>query len=281
MAEASFLNDADFERYKTLIYNASGIRFTETNRAILESRLRERLRERALDSALVYYNALSADKKELDSFLDSITTNLTRFFRNQAHFDALEKFVIPELIKIKGTSAGSVIKIWSAGCSTGEEPYSIAMLLSEILPFPWRYEIVASDISLKCLMTAKEGFYKDTQVSGVPGAYLTKYFDKVSGGYKARGNIASRIRFDYHNLQNDSGLRGIDLVFCRNVIIYFDEPAQIAVIRRFWDAMAPKSFLFIGHSESLFGMDTQFQFVKTQWATFYRKFVEEGEWRKK
>jgi chemotaxis protein methyltransferase CheR len=273
MADNEFLTDADFTLYRTLIYNESGIHFTSTNRSILESRLKERLREKNVDTIKTYFALISKNKEELKSFLDSITTNLTRFFRNQAHFDALERFVVPELLKIRKGGIGTPLKIWSAGCSTGEEPYTIAMLMQEILPLSWKYEIVASDISLKCLMTAKEGFYADSRISGIPDAYLKKYFDKVEGGYKVHADLMSKIRFDYHNLKNDSGLRNLDIVFCRNVIIYFDEAAQNAVINRFWDSMASKSFLFIGHSESLFGMDTKFEFVKTQWATLYRKFI--------
>jgi len=267
----AFFTDADFNSYKTLIYNESGIFFTATNRSILESRLKEQLRVKSIPDVRTYFNTITKDKEELKLFLDSITTNLTRFFRNQAHFDALEKFVVPELMNIKRASGNTVIKIWSAGCSTGEEPYTIAMLLTEILPAPWKFEIIASDISLKCLMTSKEGFYADSRIEGIPDAYLKKYFDKVEGGYKVHADLMSKIRFDYHNLKNDSGFRNLDVVFCRNVIIYFDEVAQTAVINRFWDAMSSKSFLFIGHSESLFGMNTKFEFVKTQWATLYKK----------
>jgi chemotaxis protein methyltransferase CheR len=273
MADSVFFNDADFERYRNLIYNESGIHFTATNRSILESRLKERLRDKKIDSVGAYFTSITQNKDELKEFLDSITTNLTRFFRNQAHFDALEHYVVPELMQIKKATGNTTIKIWSAGCSTGEEPYTIAMLLSEILPPPWKYEILASDISLKCLMTAKEGFYAEGRIVGIPDNYLKKYFDKVEGGYKIHADIMSRIRFDYHNLSNDSGQRNLDLVFCRNVIIYFDEAAQTAVINRFWDSMASKAFLFIGHSESLFGMETKFEFVKTEWATLYRKFI--------
>ncbi|MDR0599932.1 MAG: protein-glutamate O-methyltransferase CheR [Treponema sp.] len=268
-----FLADADFNAYKTLIYNESGIHFTATNRSILESRLKDRLRNKEIASVQAYFNTISKDKEELKAFLDSITTNLTRFFRNQAHFDALEHYVIPELFKIKKAGGGVTIKVWSAGCSTGEEPYTIAMLLSEILPPPWKFEIIASDISLKCLMTAKEGFYSDSRITGIPGAYLAKYFTKVEGGYKIHADIMSKIRFDYHNLKNDSGHRGLDIVFCRNVIIYFDEAAQAAVMKHFWEAMSNNSFLFIGHSESLFGMNTKFEFIKTQWATLYGKHI--------
>ena len=271
MADTVFLNDANFELYRDMIYKESGITFTPTNRSILESRLKERLREKGLDSVKSYYDKIISDKEELKGFLDSITTNLTRFFRNQAHFDALEKFVIPEVKNIKKTPG--TIRIWSAGCSTGEEPYTISMLMNEILPKPWNYEILASDISLKCLMTAKEGFYPDARIVGIPDNYLAKYFDKVDGGYKVHADIQSKIKFDYHNLKNDSQQRNLDVVFCRNVIIYFDEVAQTAVIKRFWDSMAPKSFLFIGHSESLFGMDTKFEFLKTEWATLYKKNI--------
>jgi chemotaxis protein methyltransferase CheR len=273
MADDVFFTDAEFEMYRNLIYNESGIHFTATNRSILESRLKERLREKGGASVRTYFDTISKDKEELKKFLDSITTNLTRFFRNQAHFDALEHHVVPELLKIKKASGNFNIKIWSAGCSTGEEPYTIAMLMNEILPAPWKFEIVASDISLKCLMTGKEGFYADSRITGIPDSYLKKYFDKVEGGYKIHTDMMSKIRFDYHNLKNDSGLRNLDIVFCRNVLIYFDEAAQTAVVNRFWDSMAAKSFLFIGHSESLFGMATKFEFVKTQWATLYRKFV--------
>jgi chemotaxis protein methyltransferase CheR len=266
-----FLTDAVFEQYRSLIYNESGIHFTATNRSILESRLKERLREKGIESITDYFALISKDQGELKGFLDSITTNLTRFFRNQAHFDALENYVIPELKKIK--QGNNTIKIWSAGCSTGEEPYTIAMLLSEILTPPWKFEIIASDISLKCLMTAKEGFYAESRMAGIPDEFLKKYFDKIEGGYKVHADLMSKIRFDYHNLKNDSGQRNFDVVFCRNVIIYFDETAQTAVINRFWDALAPKGFLFIGHSESLFGMATKFEFLKTQWATLYGKSI--------
>ncbi|MDR0584742.1 MAG: protein-glutamate O-methyltransferase CheR [Treponema sp.] len=273
MAEATFLTNADFEQYRALIYAESGITFTPTNRSILESRLKERLREKGIDSTRTYFTEISRNKEELKGFLDIITTNLTRFFRNQAHFDALEKFVVPELINNIKKGVPGTLRIWSAGCSTGEEPYTIAMLMNEILPPSWKYEIVASDISLKCLMTAKEGFYAESRIVGIPDSYLAKYFDKMEDGYKIHADIQSKIRFDYHNLKNDPDLHGLDIVFCRNVIIYFDEAAQKAVINRFWDAMASKSFLFIGHSESLFGMDTKFEFLKTQWATLYRKFT--------
>ncbi len=267
---ADFLPDSDFELYRKLIYDESGIHFSATNRSILESRLRERLRDKKLQSLQEYYSILLRDKEELKLLLDSVTTNLTRFFRNQAHFDAIQHYVIPELLKLRQNERK--VRFWSAGCSTGEEPYTIAMLLRELLPPGWSFEIIASDISLKSLMVGKEGFYNDQRIQGIPEPYLAKYFDKRPNGYQIKDDIKKTIRFDYHNLKNDSGQRNLDVVFCRNVLIYFDEVAQKAAIERFWDALAPKSFLFIGHSESLFGMNTKFEFVKTDWACFYKKW---------
>ena len=270
---SEFLGDADFDLYRKLIYDASGIHFSATNRSILESRLKERLREKKIESLKEYHQLILSDKEELKTLLDSVTTNLTRFFRNQAHFDAIEHYVVPELIKIRGLGADRKIRVWSAGCSTGEEPYTIALLLKDILPPAWSFEVVASDISLKSLMVGKEGFYADGRIQGIPDAYLAKYFDKKAGGYQIKDDIKKLVRFDYHNLKNDSGLRNLDVIFCRNVLIYFDEAAQKATVERFYDAMAPKSFLFIGHSESLFGMNTRFEFVKTDWACFYKKSI--------
>jgi len=267
---SEFLADADFELYRKLVYEESGIHFSTTNRSILESRLKERLRDKKLASLRDYYQLIVKDKEELKTFLDSVTTNLTRFFRNQAHFDALEKYVVPELTRQKAVGERK-LRFWSAGCSTGEEPYTIAMLLKEVLPVGWSFEVVASDISLKSLMVGKEGFYADSRIQGVPENYLAKYFEKKPSGYQIREDLKKTVRFDYHNLKNDSGLRNLDIVFCRNVLIYFDEVAQKATVERFWEAMGSKGFLFIGHSESLFGMNTRFEFVKTDWACFYKK----------
>ncbi len=268
------LNDADYELFRKVIYDESGITFSATNRSILDSRIKDLLRTKNIATPAEYYALIRKNPEEMKYMLDSVTTNLTRFFRNQPHFDAFVNYVIPHIIEQKKASlTDRTIKIWSAGCSTGEEPYTIAMIMKEIIPPGWNFQITASDISLKCLMTAQTGFYADSRVDGVPANYLAKYFTKVDGGYQIKKEVQDTIRFDYHNLKNDSGARNLDVVFCRNVLIYFDEPAQLAVIDRFWNAMAPKSYLFIGHSESLFGMKTQFEFLKTEWACLYKKEI--------
>lgn len=268
---ADLLNDAQFDAYRKLIYNESGITFSDTNRSILDSRIKEKLREKQMNNPDDYYNLVKSDKEEMKLFLDSVTTNLTRFFRNQAHFDAFINYIIPHIIEEKKKTGETKIHIWSAGCSTGEEPYTIAMILKDILPPPYTFEIIASDISIKSLMVGQQGFYPFSRVTGIPQKYLDTYFTKNDKGYQVKQDLMSTIKFDYHNLKNDSGARNLDVIFCRNVLIYFDEPAQKAVIDRFYNSMSPNSYLFIGHSESLFGMDTKFKFLKTEWACLYQK----------
>jgi chemotaxis protein methyltransferase CheR len=267
------LSDGDFERFRAIINKESGIHFCDANRSILESRLRERLRTAKLENLSAYYDLIRRDADELKILLDSVTTNLTRFFRNQAHFEALEHDVVPDLVNWKRSTGVSRIRVWSAGCSTGEEPYSVAMLLSELLPRGFDYEVVASDLSLKSLMTAREGFYLDTRMQGVTERYRERYFRRQGDGYVVGDEIKAKVRFDYHNLKFDSGLRDLDLVLCRNVIIYFDDTAKRAVVEKFWESLNGHSYLFIGHSESLFGMNSKFTFAKTDHATFYVKMT--------
>ena len=269
----SFLNDQEFDQYRELIYNESGIHFSASNRSILESRLKERLRLTKVETPALYLKRIRENGDEMKVLLDSVTTNLTRFFRNTAHFQTLEYYVIPDLIRHKQDSGNKTLRIWSAGCSTGEEPYSLAMVCKDLLPAGFTVEIVASDLSLKSLMTAKEGLYPEPRLNGVPDKYVKRFFSPEGDGFRVNEEIKRLIKFDYHNLKFDSGQRNLDLVFCRHVIIYFDEPAQEAVIQKFWQAMNGHSYLFIGHSESLFGMKTGFEFLKTDWACIYRKFT--------
>lgn len=270
---SEFLGDEDFERFRTLIYSESGIHFSTTNRSVLDNRLRERLSTSEVDSISAYYGVIRSNESELRILLDAVTTNLTRFFRNTSHIRTLEYFAIPELVKHKRKSGENKIRIWSAGCSTGEEPYTLAMILKELLPQSFEAEIIASDLSLKSLIVGEAGCYAESRVSGVPDEFLAKYFVQKGDGYQISDELKQMVRFDYHNLKHDSGLRNLDVVFCRNALIYFDDAAKNAVVNRFWDALAPKSYLFIGHSESLLGMKTSFEFLRTDWACIYKKDV--------
>ncbi len=267
----SFLSDNDFISFKEKIYDESGIHFSGTNRPILESRIKERLKIKKIETPREYYNLILQDKNELSTLLDSVTTNLTKFFRNASHFEALRNKVLPEIIERKKDT--KKIKIWSAGCSTGEEPYSILITLLDLLQdySKWKIKIIASDISLKSLFIAREGYYSKERCENIDKRSLTKYFDKVGNGYKIKQYLKNMIKFDYHNLKYDNGERDIDIIFCRNVIIYFDRPAQESVIKRFYACLNENGYLYIGHSESLFGMKTGFVFHKIENACVYRK----------
>ena len=238
---ATFLTDEYFKLFGSLIYDQSGIHFSATNRSILESRLKERLKIAKKDTLKEYYESISQNQGELRILLDSVTTNLTRFFRNTAHFQTFEHFVIPDILARKKSTSDRRVRIWSAGCSTGEEPYSVAIMMNEKAPTGIETDVVASDLSLKSLMVANAGFYAESRVSGVPQNYLARYFDQKHDGYQVKNSIKNRIKFDYHNLKHDSGHKHLDVVFCRNVLIYFDNVAQKAVIDRFWDAMSDYS----------------------------------------
>ncbi len=268
---SDFLKDADFDRFKTLIYDESGIHFSDANRTILEGRIRDALRNHGVATLDEFYSLLKKDGEALKGFLDAVTTNLTRFFRNQGHYDTFIKYVIPELVAYKTKKGDRTFSIWSAGCSTGEEPYTNAMVLKEHLPKNFNIQVTASDLSLKSLMTAKAGLYSKPKVAGVPQEYLQKYFTEEEGGYRVNDEIRKLIRFDYHNMKFPTELVNLDVVFCRNVLIYFDVAAQKNVVETFWKAMTPHSYLFIGHSESLFGMKTGFKFIRTDWACIYGK----------
>lgn len=270
-AMKSFLDCKAFADISNLIYNASGICFDNTNKIVLEGRLKERLSTLKIPVLDDYLSALYKDKEELKFLLDLVTTNLTRFFRNTAHFNTLEKFVLPAIVEKKKQARQTKVRIWSAGCSTGEEPYSIAMMARETLPVNFSVEIIGSDLSLKSLMSAKEGYYSKKQVKGIPKSYLAKYFKKEGDGYQVSQSLKDDIEFDYHNLRFNSGLSDLDIIFCRNVIIYFDKAAQEELIQKFWNALNRYSFLFVGHSESLFAMKSQFRFRQTGWGVVYEK----------
>ncbi len=273
---AGILADTEFNLFARLIYEQSGIHFSAMNRSILDTRLQERLKVSQRPNVADYYDFIMKNPEEMKMLLDSVTTNLTRFFRNTGQFETLEHFVLPDLVAHKTKLNQPHLRVWSAGCATGEEPYSIAFVLKSKLPKHFGIEIIASDLSLKSIMTAQEGYYPEQKIEGVPPQYLSQYFEKQQKGYQVKEEIKSLIRFDYHNLKYDSGLQNVDILFCRNVIIYFDEAAQKAVINRFWKIMGAHSYLFLGHSESLFGMNTPFEFVKTDWSIIYRKFTENG-----
>jgi chemotaxis protein methyltransferase CheR len=265
------LNEAEFLRIRDLIYAASGISFEANNRSVLESRLRSRLRKLDIETLAAYIALVESDEGEMRALLDHVTTNLTRFFRNGAHMNMLRATVIPQLGKAGHVVSAGTVHAWSAGCSTGEEVYTIAMLFAEHLPPGIEYDVVGSDLSLSSVMTASSGFYPEGRMEGVPEPYLSKYFEKKRDGYQVVPEIKKRVRFDYSNLTHDSGLTGMDVILCRNVLIYFDAAAQEKVVSLLYAASMDPGYLFVGHSESLLGMTTDYEYLKTDDAVIYCK----------
>lgn len=264
--EALNLSDHDFNRISKYIHEYYGIRL-DGKRDLISSRLSKRVRELDLPSFGKYFDyAIEANHDdELHRMVDSLSTNLTFFFRESKHFDFLQDTVFPELLKSKNRE----VKIWSAGCSTGEEPYSLAMHFSEFsrknsgMPIP---RILATDLSTKVLAAAKAGVYSLEKLKNVSAEMMRLYFLKGHGNSKGRVKVKpelqSMITFKYLNLMESFPVRGpFDFIFCRNVIIYFDRPTQENLVNKFTQVLKPGGYLFLGHSEGLSGVKHSLKYV--------------------
>ena len=247
----------EFRRFQELVRSEAGIFLSDQKRALLVGRLAPRIRALGIDSFAAYYDRVRTDGEELVRMIDSICTNETHFFREPKQFAFLEQQVLPawRAAAENGTRAKRV-RVWSAGCSTGEEPYSIAMSLAWHLP-GWPVEILASDVSTKVLDRAAAGIFPIARAGEIPPHYRKAFMLRGRGAREgemaARPEIASMIRFARINLSRDSyPVPGrFDLLFCRNVLIYFDVPSKNRVIERLLDRLDPAGYFFLGHSESL------------------------------
>ncbi len=228
--------------------------------------MRKRLRSLGMSSFSEYCRYLfssSGRDAERIHIIDVVTTNKTDFFREPGHFDYLARIAVPELLERYGAGRKQVFTAWSAGCSTGEEPYTLAIVLSEIaLQYTrFSYVVLATDISTKVLETARNAVYPEDRVVPVPPALRKKYFlrskDRTNPRVKVAPEIRSTVKFRRLNFMDDDfGMREpLDVIFCRNVIIYFDRPTQEKLIRRFCRHLRPGGYIFMGHSETLHGMD--------------------------
>jgi chemotaxis protein methyltransferase CheR len=255
--EMASLTAQEFRLFQTLVHREAGIFLSEQKRALLFGRLAPRIRSLALPSFKAYYDHVVADRDALTHMLDAICTNETSFFREPKQFAFLEGSLLPSwrLAAERGERRKQV-RVWSAGCSTGEEPYSIAMSLSAALP-EWSIEIVASDLSTKVLQRAAAGIWPIERAEQIPihhrKAFMLRGSGEQEGRMAARPELTSLIRFARINLNGDSWpLAGrFDLIFCRNVLIYFDAPSKRRIIDRLLDRLQPSGLLFLGHSESL------------------------------
>jgi len=257
------ITQKEFLNFQELIYRTSGIWLSQAKTALLVGRLSKRLRHFGLKSFSEYFRVVSDDPEEFTRMLDAISTNETRFFREPNQFDFLEQRVLPQWIADAevGVRARKV-RVWSAGCSTGQEPYSLAMTLLHHLPpsAGWEIEIVATDLSTQVLEVAKSATWDFAKSSEIPEQYLKAFmlrgFGEQKGKMKAGNEIRSLIRFFQLNLNGPNyPVSGkFDLIFCRNVLIYFDLETRTRVIQRLIEHLSPDGFLFVGHAESLHTM---------------------------
>jgi len=264
------LTDLQFQKISKIIYDICGINLKEGKEALVRSRLLKRLRTLGVNSFGDYLTLLEGRKAalEIPHLVDVITTNKTGFFREDDHFAFLQTEVLPQI-------RNNRVRIWSAACSSGEEPYTMAMVLKESFTGLDRRDvrILATDISSRMIERAKKGIYAADAVRDVPQPYLGRYFLRVRWKdevcYQIQESLRSMIAFARLNLMEPWPMKGpFDVIFCRNVMIYFDRPTQEKLVNRFWDLLASGGYLFVGHSEGLSGVSHQFRHIRP---AIYRK----------
>ncbi len=264
------MTDRDYEAIQSIAYELTGISLSEHKKNMIYGRLARRLRKLRTERFSSYIEMIKKkDSPEQNEFVNAITTNLTSFFREGHHFDYLKNTIIPKLMT-KNVSTKR-IRIWSAGCSTGEEPYSIAMVLKSFASLSnWDVKILATDLDTNVLDTGKAAIYSMDRADSVPEDYR-KYLQCKNDNDKVRikKNVSSLIRFNPLNLMHDWPIKGpFDVIFCRNVVIYFDVETQRKLFDRYADIMKEDGCLFIGHSESLHNITNRFISVGR---TIYRR----------
>jgi len=258
------VSDRDFARFQALVNREAGIWLAPVKKALLVGRLARRLRELGLTSYGDYYERVEGDEAERIRMLDAICTNETHFFREPRHFELLAERVFPAWRdEADAGRRPRRIRIWSAACSTGEEPYSLAMSLLAAFPAGWDLEILASDLSTRVLERAGAGLWPIEKAGEIPKGHLEAFmlegYGAQEGLMKAGPEIRAIVRFARVNLAGDGWPGGppFDLVFCRNVLIYFDRATKIRVVERLLERLDPRGLLFLGHAESLGGFTTR------------------------
>jgi len=266
--EIKRLTDEEFQKFAKLIYAESGIFMKDTKITLLSNRLRKRLMALNLETFAEYFEyiqKLSDKSKEIEALIDVVSTNETYFFRNERQFEALSDHCFKDIAEKKKNDRK--LRIWSAGCSTGEEPYTIAICVLENMRLfsGWSVEIIATDIAPSVLDFAREGLYSGRRIEKVPPELLKKYFIQDRDNpeiYTVTSDVKKLVSFSYLNLFKSQYPKNIDIVFCRNVMIYFDREHQKRLIAGFHSVLLDTGYLFIGHSETLHSISDDFMYMK-------------------
>jgi len=270
------MNDRIFDRFSEFIKTELGIKMPASKKTLLEARLQKRLRELCMNSHDEYCEYLfsaSGMEEELSKLVDVVTTNTTDFFREPKHFELLSRSILPEFYSRRGGARN--VNIWSAGCSSGEEPYTLGIVLSEFARQNpgFTFSILATDISTKVLRMAVSAVYPEAKIHPIPmelrKRYLLRSKDRTKKVVRIAPEVRSHVRFRRLNFMEEFNFDGkLDIIFCRNVVIYFDRQTQEKLFSRFCRKLSPGGYLFIGHSESLAGMDLPLEPVAP---TVYRR----------
>jgi len=252
------MKDSEFEFIRSLVYERSRISLSADKRELVTARLGKRLRATKLESIGEYCQLLQSPgaEGELSNLIDAISTNHTFFFRENAHFDFLRDTVLPEMKTRSAKERWPQFRVWSAACSSGEEPYTIAITLAEHLS-GWPWAIEATDISHRILAKAEAGIYRDETVERMPTALIQNYFQRgfgpQEGNYRVKASLRQQVSFRHLNLlEGEPPFREpFQVIFCRNVMIYFDRPTQEELVNKLARRLVPGGYLFVGHAESL------------------------------
>ena len=273
------LTEPELKLLQTLVYQECGMYFDERRTHFLRDRLQRRLKTCQMDSFYSYYRLLTSreGKQELVALLENLTVNETSFFRIRPQLELFQKYVLETILKRKQERRDFTLRIWSAGCSTGEEPYTLRMLLLEEangLLRDWSVEILATDLNERSLAHAKEAVYGNYSTRNLTPAYRNRYFLPRGDHLQVNPLARSNISFSRLNLSEDSRMmfmKSMDAIFCCNVLIYFDLASKRRVIQHFFNNLLPHGYLFLGHSESLYGVTEDFRLVHLPGTTAYVK----------
>jgi chemotaxis protein methyltransferase CheR len=279
LAEISALTDRTFNDFRELIYRETGISLRDSKHILISNRLRKRLIALGINGYDDYYRYLTKSgdgRRELQNFIDAVSTNETYFYRGDNQFTALSDEILPKMFKKQ-----SRIKVWSAGCSSGEEPYTICTIIMEAAGITWKgdIEIVATDINTEVIEKAGEGIYSGRTLKFVRAELLERYFDNLGNeNYRIKDTIKQHVKYKCHNLlKQDPPGSEFDIIFCRNVMIYFDKKTQRELVdNSFRKAISDKGYLFIGHSESLMGKTESFKYAHICKAPIYLPSEKRG-----
>jgi len=236
----------DYEGFKEQVFRLTKINLSAYKERQMKRRIDALITKHSVTNYADYVNLLKTDKKIFDEFLNYLTINVSEFYRNPEQWEILEKDILPELFK-----NGKNLKIWSAACSTGDEPYSLVMLLSKFMPLS-SIKVLATDIDLQVIEKAKLGLYNEKSLKALPPEFVKKYFTKINDKtYQISEEIKKRVEFKQHNLLKDPYPTGCDLIVCRNVLIYFTEEAKEDIYKNFNDALKRDCVLFVGSTEQI------------------------------